>query len=155
MYNELVEKLVLKKLMEQGFDDIHKLVHDPKVNFSQFQPINVIDLDEISNFIILSLDARLNKEFKDFVYVAIEQETNELLEIIALSNAPKIYHNDEAQRQIQTFFPNLKPQIKPEYFWRLCFELRSRLSIVRCFFINDREMFLLPNGNITEHLTKL
>ena len=151
---ELVSKLALEKLNQQGFEGIVALEPDDITGSTpRIQPISVTDLDSTSNFTIVSLDATSTQEFKDFIYVAIEQGTDELLEIAKLSDAPKIYNDQEMEAQLQTIFPVVTFQIESGYFWKLSFELRSRLSVARRFSIDGKKMFLLPNGEVTEQLS--
>jgi hypothetical protein len=141
---------ILANLESQGFTDIKDIIGG---GASVTDPIDIIDLDGISNFRIIPLDATSSKEFQDFVYVAIEQGTDELLEIATLSNTLQVYNDQEMTDRLQTIFPGLTFTIESGYFWKLCFELRSRLSIVRRFLINNKVMFLLPNGNVVEQLS--
>jgi hypothetical protein len=151
---ELISKLALEKLNQQGFEDIVALESDDITgNTPRIQPVSVTDLDGTSNFTIVPVDATSTQEFKDFIYVAIEQGTDELLEIAKLSDAPKIYNDQEMEAQLQTIFPVVTFQIESGYFWKFCFELRSRLSVARRFSIDGKKMFLLPNGEVTEQLS--
>ena len=141
---------VLAILDSQGFTGARNIIGG---GFVATEPINVTDLEGISDFTIVPVDATSTQEFKDLIYVAIEQGTDELLEIATLSNALQLYNDREMKERLQTIFLGATVQIEPGYFWKFCFELRSRLSVVRRFSIDGKEMFLLPNGNVTERLT--
>ncbi|BAY23858.1 hypothetical protein NIES2100_36510 [Calothrix sp. NIES-2100] len=101
------------------------------------------------SFVIVPLDATATKEFQDLIYVAIKENTNEVLEAACIANSPKIYNDQEAKDQIKQKFPDASFEILPGYFWKS--ELRSFLSTVRCFTIGSKEIFLLPKGDVIDN----
>jgi len=117
-------------------------------------PISITGLDGASNFTIVPLDATATQEFQDFIYVAIEEGTNNLLEIAKFTKVLQIDNDQEMESKLREKFPGASFEIIPGYFWKQCFELRSCLSVARRFRLGDKEMFLLPNGNVTELLTE-
>ena len=145
--------IALANLNTYGFNNVQQ-IPDIGGGAPVTDPISVTDLDGASNFMIVPLDANATEEFQDFIYVAIEEGTNELLEIANFTKVLQIDNDQELESKIQEKFPGESYEIIPGYFWKQCFELRSRLSVARCFRLRDKEMFLLPNGNVTDLLTE-
>lgn len=141
--------IVLTRLQDSGFNDMK-----PLEDLTVKSIISVTDLRGESHYKIVLLDATATKEFADLVYVAVENNTNSLLEIAKKSSSPKIIDDSEATQLITSFFPTTSFNILSGYFWKPCVELTSRLSIARKFTINSNEMFLLPNGQVIRHLTE-
>lgn len=140
-----VVNIAMESLKNQGFENIKAI--DPETSdVPVSKPIFVTDLDGASNFIIVPLDATATKEFQDFIYVAIKVETNELLEAVSISKAPRIYNDQEMESKLQEKFPRTSCEIMPKYFWKSTF--RSFLTTARCSKIDGKEHFLLPNGTI-------
>jgi len=96
-------------------------------------PTFIIGLDGASNFTIVPLDANETEEFKDFIYVAIEEGTNNLLEIANFNKVLQIDDDEEMKSKLQEKYPEVSFEIIPGCFWKPCFELRSHLSIARRF----------------------
>jgi hypothetical protein len=136
----------LKTLKDQGFNNI-------KTAEDQAQQIyHIADLRRISSYKIICLDATATEEFQDQIYVAIEDNTNSLLEIAKVSSSPRIIENAEMHKIITSLFPQASFKIVPGYFWEPCIELTSRLSVARKFTIDSKEMFLLPDGHALDQL---
>ncbi|EAW43033.1 C39 family peptidase [Nodularia spumigena CS-584] len=145
--------IALANLDIYGFNDIQK-IPDIGGGAPVTEPIFITGLDGASNFTIVPLDAKATKEFQDFIYVAVEEGTNNLLEIASFSKVLQIDNDQEMETKLQENFPGASFEIIPGYFWKQCFELRSRLSVARQFRLENKEMFLLPNGNVTDLLTE-
>jgi hypothetical protein len=143
--------IALANLDIYGFNNVQKIIGG---GAPITDPLSVRGLDGASNFTIVPLDANLTQEFQDFIYVAIEEETNNLLEIANFTKVLQIDDDQEMEAKLQQKFPGASFEIIPGYFWKPCFELRSYLSVARRFRLGDKEMFLLPNGNVTEFLTE-
>jgi hypothetical protein len=143
--------IALANLDIYGFNNVKQI---PGGGAPVTEPIFITALDGASNFTIVPLDAQSTQEFKDFIYVAIEEETNNLLEIANFTKVLQIDNDQEMESKLQEKFPGESFEIIPGYFWKQCFELRSRLSVARRFRLRDKEMFLLPNGNVTDILTE-
>jgi hypothetical protein len=151
---ELLEKMnivqiAIDNLKKQGFDNV-KAIDPDTSDFPIPKPISVKDLNGNSNFTIVSVDARATKEFYDFIYVALEDNTNRLLEAASISKTPKIYNEQEALLKLKEKFPETSFEIMSGYFWKS--EFRSFLTIVPCFKTGNKDMFLLPDGNTTNNL---
>jgi hypothetical protein len=116
-------------------------------------PIFITGLDDAPSFTIVPLDASLTNEFGDLVYVAIEHETNNLLEIASFVNVLQIDNDQEMRLTLETMYPGRLFDIIPGYFWKPCFELRSFFSVARRFRLEDKEMYLLPGGVTVDSLT--
>ncbi|WP_019505763.1 hypothetical protein [Pleurocapsa sp. PCC 7319] len=143
--------IAIDSLKNQGFENIKAI--DPNTSdIPVSKPIPVKDLDGNSNFTIVPIDARATKEFHDFIYVAIKEDTNELLEVASISKAPKIYNDQEVQLELKQKFSGASFEIRLGYFWKS--ELRSFLSTARRFKTGNKEMFILPNGSITDDLNE-
>lgn len=143
--------IALANLDTYGFNNVTKI---PGGGAPVTDPILITGLDGASNFTIVPLDANSTPEFKDFIYVAIEEGTNNLLEIANFTKVLQIDNDQEMESKLQQKYPGASFEIIPGYFWKQCFELRSRLSVARRFRLRGKEMFLLPNGNVTELLTE-
>ena len=115
--------------------------------------ISVQDLDGVSNYKLVPLDATQTGEFKDFVYVAIADSDDSLLEVATLDSILNVFSDDEMNQRLQSLFPNRQIQIGG-YVWKRCFELRSRLSVARPFKLDGIDKFLLPNGQVVDQLTQ-
>jgi hypothetical protein len=135
--------IAIDSLKNQGFEDI-KAIDSDRNNIPISKSISIQDLDGNLIFTIVTLDANSTEEFQDFVYVAIEEGTNNLLEIASVSKSPKIYNDQEMESALQQKYLGASLKTIPGYFWKL--ESRSFLSILRRFKIDSKEMFLLPNG---------
>ncbi|MEA5392102.1 papain-like cysteine protease family protein [Cyanobium gracile UHCC 0139] len=109
-------------------------------------PILVTGIDGAPSYTIVPLDGSLTNEFRDLVYVAIEYETNNLLEIASFTNVLQIYNDQEAELVLKEKYPGQLLDIIPGCFWKPCFELRSFFSVARRFRLEGREMYLLPGG---------
>lgn len=147
-----VVDIAIESLKNQGFENV-KAIEPNTSDVPVSKPISVTDLDGNSNFTIVPLDATSTQEFHDFIYVVITENTNKLLEVSSISKAPKIYNDREMQSKLKQNFPEASFEIIPGYFWKS--ELRSFLSTVRCYKNGNKELFLLPNGNITDDLSNL
>jgi hypothetical protein len=143
--------IALANLDIYGFNNVQKI---PGGGAPVIDPIFITGLDETSNFTIVPLDANETEEFKDFIYVAIEEGTNNLLEIANFNKVLQIDNDQEMESKLQEKYPGSSFEIVPGYFWKPCFELRSRLSVARRFKLGDKEMFLLPDGNVADLLTE-
>jgi hypothetical protein len=143
--------IAIDSLKNQGFENI-KAIDPDRSDLSVSKPISVTDLDGNSNFIVVPLDGTATKEFNNFIYVAIKESTNELLEVASISKAPKIYNDQEVRSQLKQKFPEASFEIRPGYFWKS--ELRSFLSTARRFKTGNKEMFILPNGSTTDDLNE-
>jgi hypothetical protein len=141
--------IAINSLKNQGFENI-KAIDPDKSDVPVSKPISVTDLDGNSSFTIVPLDANSTKEFQDFIYVAIEEGTNNLLEAANISKAPKIYNDQAVGSQLRQKLLGASFEIIPGYFWKS--ELRSFLSTVRRFKTGNKEMFLLPNGDTSDNL---
>lgn len=144
-----VVDIAINSLKNQGFENI-KPINPDKSDVPFSKPISVTDLDGNSSFTIVPLDATLTKEFQDFIYVAIEEGTNSLLEAASISKSPKIYNDQAVELQLKQKFPGASVEIIPGYFWKS--GLRSFLITVRRVKTGSKEMFLLPNGDTTDNL---
>ncbi|WP_019505762.1 C39 family peptidase [Pleurocapsa sp. PCC 7319] len=145
--------IALANLNIYGFNDIRK-IPDIGGGAPVTEPIFITGLDRASNFTIVPLDATSTQEFQDFIYVAIEEGTNTLLEAANFTKVLQIDNDQEMESKLREKFPGESFEIIPGYFWKQCFELRSRLSVARRFRLGDKEMFLLPNGNVSDLLTE-
>lgn len=141
--------IVLQRLSDQGFSNIKA------VEGQDQQIFPVTDLRGISSYQIIRLDATATEEFHDQIYVAIENNTNSLLEIAKLSSSNRIIGDAEMHKIISSLFPKSSFKIVPGYFWEPCFELTSRLSVARRFTADGKEMFLLPNGRAVDQLHRI
>jgi hypothetical protein len=146
-----VVEIAIDSLKNQGFENI-KAIDPDTSDVPVSKPISVTDLDGNSNFTIVPLDATATKEFQDFIYAVIKNNTNELLEAASISKAPKIYNDQEVPLKLKQNFPEASFEIIPGYFWQS--ELRSFLTTARRFKIGNKEMFLLPNGSTTDDLNE-
>jgi hypothetical protein len=120
---------------------------------SVVDPIFITGLDGAPSFTIIPLDASLTNEFRDLVYVAIEDKTNNLLEVASFANVLQIDNDKEMKFTLEAEFPGQQYDIVPGYFWKPCFELRSFFSVARRFRLEDKEMYLLPGDIIVDTLT--
>jgi len=145
--------IALANLDIYGFNNVQK-IPDIGGGAPVTDPIFITGLDGASNFTIVPLDATSTQEFQDFIYVAIEERTNNLLEIAQFTKVLQIDNDQEMESKLREKYPGASFEIIPGYFWKQCFELRSRLSVARRFRLGDKEMFLLPNGNVTDLLTE-
>jgi hypothetical protein len=145
------EEVAILNLELQGFENVRPISSGGGAPV--LLPISVTGLEGASNYAIVPLDATQTREFQDFIYVAIEQGTNALLEVANLSSALQIYNDREMNQRLQELFPGRQFEIENGYFWKTCFELRSRLVVARRFRIEDEQMFLLPDGTVAETLT--
>ena len=143
--------IALANLDRYGFSNVQKIIGG---GAPVTDPIFITGLDETSNFTIVPLDANETEEFKDFIYVAIEEGTNNLLEIANFNKVLQIDDDEEMKSKLQEKYPGASFEIIPGCFWKPCFELRSRLSVARRFKLGDKEMFLLPDGNVADLLTE-
>jgi hypothetical protein len=141
--------IAIESLKNQGFENI-KAINPNTSEIHASKPISVKDLDGASNFTIVPLDATATQEFQDFIYVAIEDGTNNLLEAASMSKTPSIYSDKKMSSMLQQKYSGESFEIISGDFWKS--ELGGFLSIVRCFKIGDKEMFLLPNGDTTDNL---
>ena len=118
------------------------------------EPIEVTRLDDPSEkYVIAPLDASENSEFEDYVYVAIQGLNDaRLLEIAAFSGLLDILDNKEAEEHCRRELPGSKIEVVDGYFWKWCFDLRSRFDVVRKVKVDGQDRFLLPNGRIVEKL---
>jgi hypothetical protein len=147
-----IDKMVniaIESLKNQGFENI-KAIDPDTSEISVSKPISVKDLDGASNFTIVPLDATAAQEFQDFIYVAIEEGTNNLLEAATISKTPSICNDKGMKSVLQKKYPGELFEIMSGDFWKS--ELGGFLSVVRCFKIGNKEMFLLPNGDTTDNL---
>jgi hypothetical protein len=141
--------IAIDGLRNQGFENIKAI--DPDVSkVPVSKPIVITGLDGASSFTIVPLDATATKEFQDFIYVAIEEGTNNLLEVASISKSPKIYNDQAVELQLRQKFPEALFEIIPGYFWKS--ESRNFLSTVRRFKIGNKEMCLLPDGETSDDL---
>jgi hypothetical protein len=140
----------LTGLQLQGFDNIRPIAVGGGAPL--LQTIEVTGLDGASDYFLAPLDAVQNKEFGDFIYAAVKKDTGELLSVSTLSNALQIYTDDEMRRDLDLKFPGHAVVIEPGFFWKSCFELRSRFNVARKFKLDGREMFLLPDGSTVDAL---
>lgn len=143
------EQYAIQNMELQGFKNIETIKAG---GVSVLSSVSVIGLDGASNYTIVPLDASKTIEFQDFVYVAIEEGSNNLLEISTISGALQIYNDQEMKQLLNEIFPRRDIQIQSGYFWKPCLQLRSRLAIARMFKIDDKDMFLLPDGTTSESL---
>jgi|LakMenEpi03Aug12_release.lakeMendotaPanAssembly.Ray.scaffolds.fasta_scaffold444591_2 hypothetical protein len=147
-----IDKMVniaIESLKNQGFENI-KAINPNTSEIHASKLISVKDLDGASNFTIVPLDATATQEFKDFIYVAIEAGTNSLLEAASMSKTPSIYNDKKMESILEEKYPGESFEIISGDFWKS--ELGGFLSIVRCFKIGNKEMFLLPNRDTTDNL---
>jgi hypothetical protein len=145
--------IALANLDIYGFNNVQK-IPDIGGGAPVTDPVFITGLDGASNFTIVPLDATATKEFQDFIYVAIEEGTNNLLEISNFTKVLQIDNDQEMEEKLQQKYPGTPFEIIPGCFWKPCFELRSHLSVARRFRLENKEMFLLPNGNATDLLTE-
>ncbi|MFM7859033.1 MAG: hypothetical protein ACKPCM_05450, partial [Pseudanabaena sp.] len=92
------EDLAILNLELQGFENIKSIEGGGALVLSS---VSVTGLDGASSYTIVPLDATQAKEFQDFVYVAIEQVTNALLEVANLSSCLQIYNDQEMNQRLQ------------------------------------------------------
>ena len=148
-----IDKMVniaIENLKNQGFENIKAIDPDATSEIPVSKPISVKDLDGVSNFTVVPLDATATQEFQDFIYVAIEEETNSLLEAASMSKTPSIFNDKEMESMLEEKHLGESLEIISGDFWKS--ELGGFLSIIRCFKIDNKEMFLLPNGDTTDNL---
>jgi hypothetical protein len=145
--------IALANLDIYGFINVHK-IPDIGGGAPVIDPISIQDLDGNLIFTIVTLDANSTEEFQDFIYVAIEEGTNNLLEVANFTKALQIDNDQEMALKLQEKYPGASFEIIPGYFWKQCYELRSHLSVARQFRLEGKKMFLLANGNVTELLTE-
>lgn len=115
--------------------------------------IEVTGLDGWGDYYLVPLDATNTPEFKDFIYVAIDKMSGNLLQIATLSSAMQIYSDSELQRDVGVQYAGAKIDVLPGYFWKPCYELRSRFNVVRRFTLNSNPQLILPTGKIVGTLT--
>lgn len=117
--------------------------------------MEVTGLDGWPDYYLVPLDATGTKEFKDFIYAAIDKTSGKLLQISTLSSVLQIYSDKEMQRDLGQKFPGAKVTIDPQLYWKPCQELRSRFNVVRRFFLdNEAGKLLLPTGKVVDSLTE-
>lgn len=143
------EEYAIQNMELQGFENVEMIKGG---GASILSTVSVSGLDGVSNYKIVPLDASNTKEFQDFIYVAIEEESNNLLEISTLSSALQIYNDQEMEQRLREYFPGKEIEIQSGYFWKPCFQLRSRLAVARMFKVDDKTMFFLPDGTTSESL---
>lgn len=142
--------IALENLQLQGFENIKKIKAGGAAVLNN---VDVKGLDGASDYTIIPLDATATPEFKDYIYVAIDKDSKGLLETSIQRNVLQIYSDDEMRTHLEQLFPEKTIEIIEGCFWKPSFELRSRLAVARRFKLDNKEMFLLPNGNVAENLT--
>lgn len=147
-----IEESVKLSLMSNGFDNVD-VVGKKGGGASLISTISVQDLDGISDYKLVPIDATQNKQFKDFIYVAISDNDNSLLEAATLSSALNVFSDEEMRQHLQSLFPNQKIEVGG-YIWKRSFELRSRLSVARPFKVDGIDKILLPDGRAVDQLTQ-
>jgi hypothetical protein len=143
--------LALQNLELQGFDNIRPIAAGGGAPV--LKTLEVTGLDGASDYLLVPLDGVNNKEFKDFIYAAIRKKDSQLLAVTTLGNALQIYSDEEMERDLKAKFPDKRIDIEPGFFWKSCFELRSRFNVVRKFKQDGVEKFLLPNGDVVDFLS--
>jgi hypothetical protein len=144
----------IDKMTDLGFKGITAIANSSTIPNHVPIQVPVVGLNGASNFSIFTLDATSTPEFNDFIYVSVEEGTENLLEAVPVSKAPQIYDDQAMETVLRDKFPGQSFEIVPGYFWEPCFELRSYLSVARRFILEGKEMFLLPNGIVINQLTK-
>lgn len=144
------QDLALLNLELHGFENVKPIQGGGAPVFS---PISVTGLDGATDYSIIPLDATQTREFQDFVYSAIELSTDTLLETARLSDVLQIFTNEEMLLRLEELFPGRSFQIEDGFFWKPCFELRSRLAVARRFRLEGESMFLLPDGSAAKVLS--
>lgn len=139
-------------LIRNGFQNVD-LLGEKGGGAPLLNTISVQDLDGVSNYQLVPLDATQTSEFRNFVYVAIAESGNSLLESATLDSILNVFSDDEMNQHLQSLFPKRQIQIGG-YVWKRCFELRSRLSVARLFNLDGIDKFLLPNGQVVDQLTQ-
>ncbi|HYW18882.1 MAG TPA: hypothetical protein VE956_06115 [Nodularia sp. (in: cyanobacteria)] len=142
-------EIALQNLELQGFDKVAKVKGG---GAAVLKPVEVEGLDGASSYTIVLLDATETPEFQDYIYVAIDKN-KALLETTTQRNALQIYNDDEMKIHLEQLFPGKTIKIIKGCFWKPSFELRSRLAVARRFNLDEKDMFLLPNGTVAESLT--
>ncbi len=104
------------------------------------------------DYTISPIDAVSTKEFRDYIYVAIEEKTAVLLEIVSVIHALEAYTDIEANIHARSTFPDAVVTIETGYYWKRCEMLRSRFDVARLLNIDGERFYLLPNGNFTKTL---
>jgi hypothetical protein len=146
------EEIAIENLRLQGFENVEQITIEGG-GAPILVPVHVEGLDGASNYTIVPLDATKTREFQDFIYAAIEYETNTLIEVSSLPDVLQIFSDQEVQERLEEVFPGRRFEIIPGYFWKPSFELRSRLAVARRFKLDDQEMILLPDGSVVNTLT--
>ncbi|QJD90150.1 hypothetical protein HH213_08600 [Duganella dendranthematis] len=142
-------QLAQSALREHGFNEILNLGGGAG---DILAPIDVVDLAGNGDYTIIPMDGTNSANFKDFVYVAVDSASGNLLEIERFGNALQVYSDSEAKGVIQTLHPSAHVTIDPLYYWERSFIAMSRFQIFRKVGIDGTSFFLTSGGEIKADL---
>jgi hypothetical protein len=142
-------QLAQSALREHGFNEIINLGGGAG---DVLAPIDVVDLAGHGDYTIIPMDGTQSANFKDFVYVAVDLASGNLLEIERFGNALQVYSDEEAKGVIQTLYPSAHVIIDPLYYWQRSFVAMSRFQVFRRVEIDGASVFLTSGGEIKADL---
>lgn len=144
------QQLAQSALREHGFDDFFEIKGG---GAAVLAPIEILSIGGQSSYSIIPMDAMQNSNFNDFVYVAVDTLTGNLLEIEKFGNALQVYSDDEARAVIQNIHPAANIVIDPYYYWERSYVTMTRFQVFRKVSIDGTSMFLTSQGELKSDLT--
>jgi hypothetical protein len=107
---------------------------------------------QFESYRIIPADAIETEEFQDYIYVAADSRNN-ILEVTTLPKALDIFSDEEVLTRLHELFPQEKVHVAEGFYWKPCFELRSRFDVTKLVFVGGKKRYLLKTGEVIEHLT--
>jgi hypothetical protein len=111
-------------------------------------PIEVQDLGSGQAFIVAPMDASASADFAGFVYVAVDPQTNELLEIAKFSKSLQVSSDDEAQNAGEQRWGKGNFTVLPGFFWERDYFAMSRFRIHRRVIVSSNTYRLFGDGSV-------
>ncbi|WP_263337943.1 cysteine peptidase family C39 domain-containing protein [Albidovulum salinarum] len=141
--------VALKELAALGFENMQEISGGGAL---VLRPVEVLNEDDGTRFQIVPIDAVLNREFSDFVYVCINDGNQRVLEISGMSEQLDIPSDVEALERFNQVFPNEEITIDPDIYWRARLGAVSKTDVYRKARVNSDDFFLLRDGTILREL---
>ena len=143
------ESSTLSLVQELGFQQFGPIAGGGAV---VLEPLQVLNEDDSTSFHLVPLDAVANREFGDFVYVAVDDDSQKVLEISRLSEQLDIPTDEEALQGAQQVFPDANLVVEPEVYWRTRLGAVSRTDVYRKINVDGVTFYMLRDGTLQRSL---
>ncbi|MBY5426994.1 hypothetical protein [Rhizobium leguminosarum] len=152
MTRDSLEMQAINGMALHGFDDVKAIGGG---GAAVVTPIRILDEHTSAYYWIIPVDATSEKQFADFCYVAISEETGGLLEVSRVSAELDILNDSEVQLLLAGIYPHANIEVDPQYRWIPAYEVLSRFDIARRATVDGTALIVLRGGVVVSSLTNV